>query len=154
MAKKKSKPKKTRKSRVGDQVAKLELGWLSKKTTPPENRHAKVSLAMASLIAGLVLLVNFDSSTNAAAATRDGGGTSFHGWPAVYLERRYESLPAYLMAGKINPWPIPVQEGEVRTMNFTNLWIDMGVGIAIVIISFFGIRWLVLRYDNWKKTWT
>ena len=163
MAKRKSKSKSkssskkksaARQSRTRERVAKLEDSLLGKTTTLKENRHVKIALAMASLTAGLLLVINFDRSTNAAAATRDGGGTSFHGWPAVYLERRHESLSAYLMAHKINPWPYPVQESEVRQLNYTNLWIDIAVGCLIVAASYVLFRFAVLRYDNWKKTWT
>ena len=148
-----SKVKESRKKKTQEKIAQFEAGLLGKTTPQTENRHVKIALVMASLIAGLLLVINLDRTTNAAAANKDSGGTSFHGWPAVYLERRYETLPAYLMARKINPWPYPVIESEMREMNYANLWIDIAVGVAIVIGSYFVFRFLVLRYDRWKKTW-
>ena len=120
-----------------------------------------VAMTLASLVAGLLFVINCDRVTNINAAAKEGGGVSMHGWPLVYLERRYESLAAYLIAAKNpakyatndNDWPYPAVPGEIREMNYGNLGIDLICCGLIVLASYFVIRLVVYRYDQWKTTW-
>lgn len=154
---KKSNNKKGRASRksafMRDKVAALESGLL-KPRQPRSDRHVLVALTMSSLIAGLLLVINCDRATNAAAATELGGGASLHGWPFHYLQREFRSFPEYLMAKKINNWPLPVDPAEFRTMNYQNLLMNIVCCGGIVLVSYFLIRRIVWRYDQWKQSWT
>jgi hypothetical protein len=143
-----------RKQRNRERAAALEAGLLGKTRPPQRDRHKWVALTLASLIAGLLLLINCDRVTNAQAAAAQGGDVSLHGWPLVYLERRYESLPAYLIAKNDCDWPFPPVEGEIREMNYRNLLLDVLISVSIVLVCYVFIRWIVFRYDRWKKTWS
>ncbi len=142
-----------RQQRNRERAAALEAGLLGKSNPPREDRHRPVALTLACLVAGLLLLINLDRMTNARAAAAEGGGVSLHGWPLIYLERRYESLPAYLIATNDQDWPFPAAAGEIREMNYQNLCLDFLIGTTIVLLSYFMIQWIVYRYDRWKKTW-
>lgn len=134
-------------------VAAIEAGLLGKARKPREDRHILVAMTMASLVAGLLFVINLDRTTHAAAAVEMGKGTSLHGWPFVYLHREFESLPVYLIATRISEWPIPFVEGETRTMNYQNLSLDVLCCGLMVAITYFVVRKIVFRYDQWKKTW-
>lgn len=142
--------KQTRRNRA----AVFEAGLLGKARKPREDRHILVALTMASLVAGLLFVINFDRSTNAAAARQMGMGTSLHGWPFIYLTREFETLPAYLIATRSEEWPIPTVAGETRTMNYQKLLLDVLCCGVIVVLSYFVVKKVVFRYDQWKKTWS
>lgn len=110
-----------------------------------------IALTLASLIAGLLMVINCDRSTNVAAAAKQGAGVSLHGWPMIYLERQFESLPDFLIRSRNYDWPIPAIAGEIRNMNYRNLVIDLICSFAIIFTSYFGVRTFVLRYENWKQ---
>jgi hypothetical protein len=135
-------------------AAEFEAGLLGKARKPRDDRHVLVALTIASLVAGLLFVINFDRTTHSAAALEMGKGTSLHGWPFIYLHREFESLPAYLIATRISEWPIPAVDGETRTMNYQNLALDILCCGVIVILSYFVVRYIVFRYDQWKKTWS
>ncbi len=134
-------------------VAAWEASLLGKARKPRDDRHVLVAMTMASLVAGLLFVINFDRTTHAAAALKLGKGTSLHGWPFIYLHREFESLPAYLIATRINEWPIPVAPGETRTINYLNLSLDVLFCGVLVLLCFYLVRSTVFRYDQWKKTW-
>ena len=143
----------SRSALLGKKSAESGNGRLLKARRLEENRHVLIALVMASLVAGLLFLINLDRVTHASASRQKEVGTSFHGWPRVYLERRFESLPAFLRHTRIYDWPYPAVEGEIRHMNYTNLAIDILCGLAVVLLSFLGVRAAVYRYETWKKTW-
>lgn len=150
----KSQKREQRKRRNRERAADFEAGLLGKTTPPRADRHVLVALTLASLVAGLLFVINCDRMTNAQAANAaKEGGVSLHGWPLIYLERKYESLAAYLVATHDNDWPFQAVPGEIRIMNYRNLVLDIVIGLAIVVASYFVIRWVVFRYDRWKQTW-
>ena len=156
MANRNRKTRRSKSSRTSSRrqrASALEAGLLGKTRKPREDRHILVALTMASLIAGLLFVINFDRSTHSATAQEMGKGTSLHGWPFIYLHREFESLPAYLIATRISEWPIPAVKGETRNMNYVNLGLDILIGSIVVVLSYFVFRTIVFRYDQWKKTW-
>ena len=156
MPQRKTKPTPKRDQRTNrrnvERAASPMAGLLGKRRTPPEDRHQLIALTLASLVAGLLLLVNCDRQTNVRAAAAQGGDVSLHGWPLVYLQRRYESLPAYLIAANENDWPLPAVPGEIREFNYPNLLLDVLISAAIVLACYFVIRWLVYWYDRRKPS--
>jgi hypothetical protein len=81
------------------------------------------------------------------------GDVSLLGWPFIYLQRSFDTLPQYLAATRVSDWPLPIDADETREMNYGNLLWDLLISGAIVVVCYFVVRGLVFRYDRWKKTW-
>ena len=116
-------------------------------------KYQQIAVALASLVAGIMFLVNFDCITNASAAREIGAGASLHGWPFIYLERKFESLPAFLAHTRASSWPIPVNQEETRSFNFLNLGLDFLSAVVVVCVTFYLVRAVVFKYEQWKKSW-
>ncbi len=95
-----------------------------------------ISLLVAALVAGLVVLVNLDRQTLDLGITDM--PASQHGWPLVYLLRQPVEAPTAEPMGTAIPsrWPWPIDETEVRTFSSTNLTTDIIVGAAIIGIVY------------------
>jgi hypothetical protein len=119
-----------------------------------DDRHVLVAMTLASLVAGLLAIVNLDRTTHADSLTKEERvlSTSRHGWPLVYLERDLEEKPQFFHSKRLYPWPVPAVEGEQRRWNFGNLVGDLALGFAITVGSYALISFLVRRYDQWKKS--
>ncbi len=103
---------------------------------------------MASLVAGLLLVVNFDRVTHAGKATEL--GESRHGFPFVYLKRQLENVPAIFIQGRTYSWPFPPIKGEIREWSYQHLALDVLFVLAAVLATYWLIRTIVFRYDRWK----
>jgi hypothetical protein len=117
-------------------------------TRPREDRHNLVALALASLVAGLIAVVNSDRVTHAGSDLAI--GESRHGFPWVYLKRTLAEEPDFYLPRRIFNWPWPPVKNEVRDFSWQNFGLDLLVLIAMTVVSFLLIRALVLRYDQWK----
>jgi hypothetical protein len=147
---KKSKPKPIRAPQESE-PGKDDLIQTPTNTLKP--KYHQIAVALASLAAGIMFLVNFDRVTNASTARELGAGTSLHGWPFVYLERKFESLPAFLAHTRASNWPFPISEGETRSFNYLNLGLDVLCAIVVVCVCFYLVRAVVFKYEQWKKSW-
>ena len=115
---------------------------------PRQDRYKLVALVMASLVAGLLLMINFDRVTHASRELEL--GESRHGFPLVYLTRQLEDAPAIFIRGRTYSWPWPPVKGEIRQWSYENLALDFLFGSAAVLIVYFVLRAIVFRYDKWK----
>ncbi len=103
---------------------------------------------MASLVAGLLLVINFDRVTHAGKATEL--GESRHGFPFVYLKRQLENVPAIFIQGRSYSWPFPPIKGEIREWSYQNLGLDVLFVCAAVFLTYWLFRMIVFRYDQRK----
>lgn len=126
---------------------------LGKRRQPPENRHVLFALVMASLVAGLLFIIGTDRATNLEQAREIGRGASLHGWPLVYLQREFKDVQAYLESSNRNEFPIPFDSSESRQWNLGNLILDLVTYVLIIFLWYQLMRWIVMRYDLWKKSW-
>ena len=92
-----------------------------------------ISLLVASLTLGILLLVNLDRATNAI----EGLDSSQHGWPLVYLERSPTKMVLEENAPSPFAWPWPPVPDEERVFSWTNLLTDLIVGVALVVVVYF-----------------
>ena len=118
-----------------------------------DDRHVLIAMTLASLVAGLLAIVNLDRATHAGSLTNEERllSTSHHGWPLVYLERDLEEKPKLFFSKRLYSWPIPAVTGEQRRWNVANLIGNIGICIAITLGSFWLISFAVRKYDAWKK---
>lgn len=151
--KSKSKPSAKRQARR-KKVRSLDAGLLGKPRATRADRHVMVALVLTSLVAGILFVINCERSTNRAQASQMEIGTSLHGWPLVFLERRMETPPIFLLNSQVQCWPLPVVQDETRTMNFSNLGVNLICAAIISLITYFVVRGAVFRYDQWKKSWS
>lgn len=126
---------------------------LGERRQPPENRHVLFALVMASLVAGLLFVIGTDRATNLSQAREIGRGASLHGWPLVYLQREFKTVQVYLESDNQNEFPIPFDSSEARQWNWGNLFLDLMTGVLIIVLWYQLMRWIVVRYDLWKKSW-
>ena len=103
---------------------------------------------MASLVAGLLIVINCDRVTHVDRVAELGG--SWHGFPLVYLKRQLEEVPMIFIHGRTYSWPYPPVSGEVRDLNLQNLALDILIGIFAVVATYWLFSAIVFRYDNWK----
>jgi predicted secreted protein len=125
-----------------------------KRRRPPENRHVLFALVMASLVAGVLFVIGTDRATNLNRAREIGRGASLHGWPRVYLQREFKSVQLYLESDNRNEFPVPFDPSETRQWNWSNLFFDLMIAALIIFLWYQVMRWMVLRYDLWKKSWS
>lgn len=118
-----------------------------------DDRHVLIAMTLASLVAGLLAIVNLDRATHAGSLTHDERllSTSRHGWPLVYLERGLQEKPKLFFSRRLYSWPFPAVTGEQRRWNLANLVGNLGICIAITLGSFWLISFAVRKYDAWKK---
>ena len=119
-----------------------------------DDRHVLIAMTLASLVAGLLAIVNLDRAANAGSLTKEQRllYTSHRGWPLVYLERDVKEKPQFFHSKRLYSWPLPAVEGEQRRWNFGNLAGDIGLGFAMTLASYALISFLVRKYDQWKKS--
>jgi predicted secreted protein len=135
-------------------IAALDSVVLGKRRRPPENRHVLFALVMASLVAGLLFVIGTDRATNLKQAREIGRGASLHGWPLVYLQREFRNVQVYLESNNRNDFPIPFDPAETRQWKWGNLVLDLMTAVLIIFLWYQLMRWLVVRYDRWKKSWS
>ena len=111
------------------------------------------ALVMASLVAGLLFVIGTDRATNLSQAREIGRGASLHGWPLVYLQREFKDVQVYLESDNRNEFPILFDSSEIRQWNWGNFILDLIAGGLIVFLWYQLMRWIVVRYDLWKKSW-
>jgi len=111
-------------------------------------------MTLASLVAGLLTIVNLDRAAHAGSLTKEQRllSTSQHGWPLVYLERGVKEKPQLFYSKRLYSWPIPAVKGEQRRWNFGNLVGDIALGLAITVAAYASISFIVRRYDRWKTS--
>ncbi len=107
-----------------------------------------MALTLASLVAGLMMVINLDRVTHVAAEMGPGG--SRHGWPWIYLKRELAEPPALLIEGRTFSWPWPAVKGEIREWDYPNLLGDMLICLLISVVTYWIVKALVARYDNWQ----
>lgn len=119
-----------------------------------DDRNVLIAMTLASLVAGLLMIVNLDRSTHAGSLSKKERlvSTSRHGWPLVYLERDLKEKPQFFFGKRLYSWPWPAVEGEQRRWNGGNLAGNVGIGVAIVAAAFALIRYAVKIYDRWKSS--
>ena len=146
LAKKKRKKKRTR-PEPRDLITENRKSRLTSKQPRPD-RHKLVALALASLVAGLLLVINGDRVTNVNKVTKP--GESQHGFPFVYLTRQLEKEPVIFIHGRTYSWPLPPVKGEIREWSFQYLALDLLIVAVVVTVTYWLVSWIVFRYDRWK----
>jgi hypothetical protein len=121
---------------------------LRNRNQPRSDRHKFVALVMASLVAGLLLVVNFDRVTNVDNVTQL--GASHHGLPFVYLKRQLANEPMIFIHGRTYSWPFPPVKGEIREWSYQNLAVDALILIAAVLVTYWLFSAIIFRYDRWR----
>lgn len=160
MASKKSRSKKSKPAasrRIGDSLDPSRMlsasaaetsGWEGGVRKIRSDRAEMIGLAFASLIAGLLVIINCDRLTHVSPDLPE--GESRHGWPAVYLTRNFIKIPVFYYPSEIYAWPYPPAYNETRQFVWPNLVLNLAVCAAIVIASYFFIARLVRFYDRWR----
>lgn len=144
-----AKPKRKKKKRVVDKdLSETKQALLRNRNQPRQDRHKLVALVMASLVAGLLLVVNFDRVTNVDKVTEI--GASKHGFPFVYLERQLANEPMIYIHGKTYSWPFPAVKGEIREWSNQNLALDLLILVVAVLATYWLFSAIIFRYDRWK----
>ena len=148
--------------RKADQKARRERARREREalaSQPPlhqrDDRHVLIAMTLASLVAGLLAIVNLDRATHAGSLGKEERllSTSRHGWPLVYLERNLKEKPQFYFGKRLYSWPVPAVEGEQRRWNFANLIENMAIGLAITLGAYLLISFSVKKYDQWKTSW-
>jgi hypothetical protein len=111
-------------------------------------------MVMASLVAGLLFVIGTDRATNVNQAREVGHGASLHGWPLIYLEREFINVQAFLESNHGNDFPIPFDPAETRLWHWGNLVLDLMTAVLIIFLWYCLMRFIVFRYDRWKKSWS
>jgi len=144
--------KKARQERARDRAAQSGKHPNDQPLHQRDDRHVLIAMTLASLVAGLLAIVNLDRATHASSITKEERlvSTSRHGWPLVYLERDIEKAPQLFFSKQLYSWPLPAVNGEQRRWNFGNLVGNMGISVAIVLSCFALISFVVRKYDAWK----
>ena len=133
---------KRKQKRKADQKARRERARREREAVasqPPlhqrDDRHVLIAMTLASLVAGLLAIVNLDRATHAGSLVKEERlvSTSRHGWPLVYLERNLKEKPQFYFGKRLYSWPVPAVEGEQRRWNFANLIGNMAIGLAITL---------------------
>ena len=147
--------------RKADQKARREKARREREAVasqPPlhqrDDRHVLIAMTLASLVAGLLAIVNLDRATHAGSLVKEERlvSTSRHGWPLVYLERSLKEKPQFYFGKRLYSWPVPAVEGEQRRWNFANLIGNMAIGLAITLGAYLLISFSVKKYDQWKTS--
>ena len=116
------------------------MKWLLTKREHGPNRAHQLALMMACIFAGILALINTDRTLHKASSEKLGPNMSQHGWPMVYLKRQGEPPLPMLKKKPGYDWPYPVVEGEVRTLSWAALLVDLLVMLAIVIAVYWCVR--------------
>lgn len=144
-----AKPKRKKKKRVAaNDLSESKQALLRNRNRPRQDRHKLVALVMASLVAGLLLVVNIDRVTNVDKVTKLGG--SKHGFPFVYLDRELAKEPMIFIHGKTYSWPFPPAKDEIREWSFQNLALDLLILVVAVTVTYWLFSALIFRYDRWR----
>ena len=152
---------KRKQKRKADQKARRERARREREalaSQPPlhqrDDRHVLIAMTLASLVAGLLAIVNLDRATHAGSLVKEERlvSTSRHGWPLVYLERNLKEKPQFYFGKRLYSWPVPAVEGEQRRWNFANLIGNMAIGLAITLGAYLLISFSVKKYDQWKTS--
>jgi len=106
-----------------------------------------LSLLLASLILGGLLLVNLDRAIHAT----EGLTTSEHGWPLIYLSRTPTELNIAGVDPKPYAWPWPAVPKEHRVFSWMHLTTDLIVGVSILIVSYIMARTILERLGQITK---
>ena len=114
--------------------------WLLTKREHGPNRAHQLALMMACIFAGILALINTDRTLHKASSEKLGPNVSQHGWPMVYLNRQGEARLPMLKKKTGYDWPYPAVEGEVRTLSWAALLVDLLVVLAIVIAVYWCVR--------------
>jgi hypothetical protein len=112
------------------------------------DRHQSIGLALASLLAGFLLIINVDRSVHQSPKLAD--GESRHGWPAVYLTRNFLKVPAIYYPHEIYAWPYPPVYNESREFVWPNLLWNFLVAGILTVGSYYLISGAVRLYDDWR----
>ena len=145
--------------RKADQKARRERARREREAVashPPlhqrDDRHLLIAMTLASLVAGLLAIVNLDRATHAGSLVKEERlvSTSRHGWPLVYLERNLKEKPQFYFSKRLYSWPVPAVEGEQRRWNVANLIGNMAICLAITLGAYLLISFSVKKYDQWK----
>ena len=121
---------------------------VARQNRPRPDRDKLVGLTIASLVAGLLLVINADRVAHANRVTAR--GASQHGWPWVFLKRELAEVPDLFISGRTYSWPYPPVAGEVRELSYQNLGLDLLVVGVITIAVYVGVKTIVSRYDRWR----
>ena len=150
---------KRKKQRKADKKARRELKRLTQEQAAQplhqrEDRNVLVAMTLASLVAGLLAIVNLDRATHASSLSKEQrlASTSLHGWPLVYLERDVAEKPTFYFSKRLYSWPIPAVDGEQRRWKVGNLIGDIGLALSITVAAYALISFVVKRYDRWKSS--
>ena len=115
---------------------------------PRSDRHQLIALSLASLVAGVLMVVNCDCVTHSSPDLQR--GESRHGWPWIYLTRQVIDLPVIFFQREVYHWPYPVLENEAREFSMLNLGLDLAVILLVTVASYVLISTVVYRYDRWR----
>ena len=150
---------KRKQQRKADKKARRERARLAQERAAQplhqrDDRHKLIALTLASLVAGLLAIVNLDRATHSSSLSKEEriASTSRHGWPLVYLERDVKEKPQFFFSKRIYSWPVPAVEGEQREWNMGNLAGNLGIGVAITVAAYALISFVGRKYDRWKAS--
>jgi len=124
----------------------------SSQSSFPDDRHKMVALVFASLVAGLLLVVNADRVTHVDAKLAV--GASRHGWPWVYLERELKEEPLIYIAGETYSWPFPAVKKENRIFQADKLILDLLVLALLTAATYWIVSAVGYRYERWQQRTT
>ncbi|MEL7496399.1 MAG: hypothetical protein AAFN77_02225 [Planctomycetota bacterium] len=124
---------------------------LVKRRPVDPTRHYKIAMVLSSLLLGLLVLFNCDRTLHRETAEELSFKASQHGWPRVFLEREFKPEVSYFSrAERSYDWPWPYVEGEIRRWNYLNLTYNLLAAGVIVVIFYWFVRTVVLRFDTWR----
>jgi hypothetical protein len=114
----------------------------------PDDRHKLVALVFASLVAGLMFVVNADRVTHVSSELAM--GASRHGWPWVYLERELKEEPLIYIQGETYSWPYPAANKENRVFYANRMIYDLLVLGAITVVTYWVVGSIGYRFNRWQ----